>query len=148
MEFTELDRELTRLFNLEQGCVFALKPNKSDNQLEFIYPDELIGLTVPFIYQGIIWDKAVMNKSPLILNDFQEEIDIIYLNSLTMEGTEYSIAKMIAYSVCLARQICTVILVVRKNQASLDSQNFVGEDLQKIKSAVDKMIYLRLVNSA
>jgi hypothetical protein len=148
MEFAELDRELTGLLNLEQGCVFALKPKKSDNQLEFIYPNEIEGLTVPFIYQGIIWDKVIMNKSPLILNDFQGETDIIYLNSLTMEGTEYSIAKMIAYPVCLARQICIVVLVVRKNQASLDSQNFVGEDLKKIKSAVDKMIYLRLVNSA
>jgi hypothetical protein len=148
MDFTELDRELTRVLNLEEGCVFALKPKKYDNQLEFIYPDELKGLIVPFSYQGIIWDKVVMNKSPLILNDFQEEIDIIYLNSLTMEGTEYSIAKMIAYPICLARQICTVILVVRKNQAGTNFQNFIGEDLQKIKSAVDKMIYLRLVNSA
>jgi hypothetical protein len=65
-----------------------------------------------------------------------------------MEGTEYSIGKMIAYPICLARQICTVILVVRKNQAGPNFQNFIGEDLQKIKSAVDKMIYLRLVNSA
>jgi hypothetical protein len=64
-----------------------------------------------------------------------------------MEGTQSSIRKMIAYPICLGRQICAVLLVVRKDPDT-DFQNFVGEDLQKVKLAVDKMIYLQLVKSA
>ena len=147
MEFTELDRELSRIFNLQEESVFILRPKKYGNQLEFIYPDDLNGLTMPLMNQSIL-GKTVRQKSPSILNDFQGETDVIYLNSIIMEGTQSSIRKMIAFPICLARQICAVLLVTRKDPDGSSFQDFVEEDLPKIRLAVDKMIYLQLVKSA
>lgn len=144
MEFAELDREISKTFNLQEESVFVLKPKKYYNLLEFTYPEELKGITIPLMNQSIL-GKAVMHKSPIIVNDFQGEADIIHLNLITMGHTQPSIRKMIVYPICLARNILAVLLVVRKDHDGSFFQNFIGEDLRKIKSAVDNMIYLQSV---
>lgn len=147
MEFTGLDRQLSRILNLEEGCLFVMKFKKSDKRLEFLYPDELKGFTIPVLSQCVT-GKAVIKKSPIILNNFQGEMDIIYLNCLTMNSTNKSIRKMVAYPICLAGEICAVLVVVRKEYGDSDLQNFLGEDLAKIKSLVDRMIVVQLVKTA
>ena len=147
MEFTGLDRELTRVLNLEEGCVFVMKFKKSDKMLEFLYPDEVKGLKIP-VLSHCVTGKAVIHKSSFVLNNFQGEMDVVYLNCLAMSSANKSIRKMIAYPICLAGEICAVLLVVRKEYDGSDPQDFLGEDLIKIKSVVDNMIYLQLVKTA
>ena len=147
MEYKELDRQISKILNLEEGCVFLLRLKKSDNLFEFIYPDELKGLTVPVI-SHCVTGKAVKHKSPFVLNNYQGEMDVIYLNCFIMKNTKTSIRKMIAYPICLAREICAVLLAVRKEYDGSDLQDFLGEDLIKIKSVVDEMLFVRLVKSA
>jgi hypothetical protein len=147
MEFTGLDRQLTKILNLEEGCVFVMEFKKSDKRLEFLYPDELKGLKIPALSQCVS-GKAVIKKSPIVLNNFQGEMDVIYLNCLTMNSTNKSIRKMIAYPICLAGEICAVLVVVRKECDHSDLQNFLGEDLVKIKSVVDRMIFVQLAKTA
>jgi hypothetical protein len=65
-----------------------------------------------------------------------------------MNSTNKSIRKMIAYPICLAGEICAVLVVVRKEYDGSDLQNFFGEDLIKIKSVVDEMLFVRLVKLA
>jgi helix-turn-helix protein len=55
---------------------------------------------------------------------------------------------MIAYPICLAGEICAVLVVVRKECDDSDLQNFLGEDLVKIKSVVDRMIFVQLAKTA
>lgn len=147
MEFTGLDRQLNRILNLEEGCLFVMKFKKSDKRLEFLYPDDLKGLTIPVLSQCVT-GKAVIHKSSFILNNFQGEMDVIYLNCLSMNDTNKSIRKMVAYPICLAGEICAVLLVVRKGYDGSDFQDFVGEDLVKIKSVVDRMVFVQLVKTA
>ena len=147
MEFTGLNRQLTRILNLEEGCVFVMKFKKSDKRLEFLYPDDLKGLTIP-VLSHCVTGKAVIHKSAFVLNNFQGEMDVIYLNCLTMNSTNKSIRKMIAYPICLAGEICAVLVVVRKEYDGSDLQNFLGEDLVKIKSVVDEMLFVQLAKTA
>jgi hypothetical protein len=142
MGYNGLDKLISKSLNLGEGCVFILKPRKYDNLLEFSYPDELKGFTIPVMSQSVA-GKAVIHRSPIILNNFQGETDVIYLNCLTMNSTKNSIRKMIAYPVCSSGELTEVLLVVRKEYDGSDLPNFLGEDLQKIKSAVDKILTIR-----
>jgi hypothetical protein len=147
MDFTELDRELTSVLNLEEGCVFIMRLKKSEQMFEFLYPSELKGFKIP-VLNHCIAGKAATHKSPFVSNNSQGEMDVADLNCKNMNRDDKSTRRTIAYPICLASQLCAVLLVVRNDHGSSDLQNFPGEDLIKIKSVVDNMIYLQLVKTA
>jgi hypothetical protein len=146
MEFAELDRELSRALNLEEGCVFLMRLNKSDKMFEFLYPHELKGSTIP-VLDSCIAGKAVIYKRPFVLNNTYDEIDT-NLNCQTKDGVSESSSRIIAYSIYIARRIWAVLLVVGRHHNRSDLQDFNERDLQTIEWVLEKMIYLQLVKSA
>ena len=132
MEFAELDRELSRVLNLEEGCVFLMRLKKSSQTFEFLYPDELKGSTIP-VLNSCIAGKAVIYKSPFVYNNSRDEMDNADLNCQTKNGFNESTNGIIAYPIFLARQIWAVLLVVGRDHNGSDFQNFDEEDVQKIK---------------
>lgn len=147
MEFTELDRQLTSVLNLEEGCVFVMRLKKSDQKFEFLYPYELKGFRIP-VLKHCIAGQAATHNTPFISNNPEGERYVADLHCKNVNGSDKSTRRMIAYPISLGSQPCDVLIVIRNGHDRSDLRDFLGEDLVKIKSVVDSMIYLQLVKTA
>lgn len=147
MRYAHLDRLISEALNLEEGSIFVLKKRGYNSLLEFSYPYELIGFTISIINQNLL-GKALIHRSPIILNQCDEEMDSAYLRYLAMKSNNVSIKKMIAYPVCISDEFSEVILVMRKKKEGDQVKDFLGEDLVKIKSVLDSVFPARLEKPA
>ncbi|HWP92440.1 MAG TPA: hypothetical protein VNN20_09620 [Thermodesulfobacteriota bacterium] len=147
MRYTQLDRLISEVLNLEEGSIFVLKKIGYDSLLAFSYPYELRGSTISIINQNLL-GKALIHRSPIILNQCDEEMDSAYLRYLAMKNSDVSIKKMIAYPVCTSDEFSEVILIMRKKREGAEVKDFLGEDLVKIKKVLDSVFTARLEKPA
>ena len=147
MKYAQLDRLISEALSLEEGSMFILKKRGYDSLLEFSYPYELRGSIISIINQNLL-GQALMHRSPIILNQCDEETDSAYLRYLIMKNNNGSIKKMIAYPVCISDEFSEVVLVMRKKKEGAQVKDFLGEDLVKIKRVLDSVFPARLAEPA
>lgn len=146
-DYEQLDKELSEILNLSQGCVFVLSANKDGRLLEFVYPPRLKGTMVPVDSRSIV-GRTACNKRFYISNNTHAERDFIFLDSI-MSRKGDPIQKMITCPVIFADKVVQVIQVTRRGvNPSEAGKDFTKEDVEKIKTYVDKLFTLHVVESA
>jgi len=146
VDYEELDRQLSEIFQLTQGCVFLLELDKHSTLLEFSYPPKLIKNKLPVDNKTIL-GRAVIAKRSYISNNVEKESNFVVLNCL-MAMRAAPVQKMVTYPILSGDRVRAVLQIVRKGKTLSDSPDFVKEDLEKIKSVLDELLSLHIVKSA
>lgn len=146
IDYKELDKQITEIFKLSQGCVFMLELDKHSNLLEFAYPHKLIKNKIPVDNKTIV-GRAVIAKRCYISNNVEKESNFVVLNCLMAMGAA-PVQKMITYPILSGGRVKTILQVVRKGKTLSESPDFQKEDLEKIKSVLDDLLSLHIVKSA
>lgn len=146
-DYEQLDKELSEILNLSQGCVFVLSANKDGKLLEFVYPVRLKGTLVPVDGRSVV-GRAASYKRFYLSNNIQAERDFIFLGSL-MSRKGDPIQKVITYPVIFADKVVQVIQITRRGtNLSEAGKDFTKEDVEKVKAYVEELFTLRIVESA
>jgi len=146
IDYKELDRQISEMFDLPQGCVFILNLDKEGILLEFAYPPKLKKNKVP-VDNKTIAGRAVIAKRSYISNNVQKESSSVFLNCLMAMESD-PVQKMITYPIIFGDKVISVLQVVRKGETLSKIPDFQKEDLEKIKSVLDDLFTLHVVKPA
>ena len=146
IDYEELDRQISEIFNLPKGCVFMLEIDKHANLLEFTYPPKLIKNKIPVDNKTIV-GRAVIAKRSYISNNVEKEGNFVVLNCLMAMGS-VPVQKMITYPILSGDRVRAVLQVARKGKTLSESPDFQKDDLEKIKTVLDDLLSLHVVKSA
>jgi hypothetical protein len=146
VDYEELDRQISEIFNLPIGCVFMLEVDKHGNLMEFTYPRKLIKNKVPVDNKTIV-GRAVIAKRSYISNNVERESNFAVLNCLMAMGSA-PVQKMMTYPILSGDRVRAVVQVVRKGMTLSEFPDFQKEDLEKIKTVLDDLLSFHIVKSA
>ncbi|MBI2486168.1 MAG: GAF domain-containing protein [Deltaproteobacteria bacterium] len=146
VDYEELYRQISEIFNLQKGCVFMCEVDKHANLLEFTYPPKLIKNKVPIDNKTIV-GRAVIAKRSYISNNVEKESNFAVLNCLMAMGAA-PVQKMITYPILSGDKVRAVLQVARRGKTLSESPDFQKDDLGKIKSILDDLLSLHIVKSA
>jgi len=146
IDYEELDRQLSEIFQLAQWSVFLLELDKHATLLEFSYPPKLKRNKLPVDNKTIL-GRAVIAKRSYISNNVEKESNFVVLNCLMAMGAA-PVQKMVTYPILSGDRVKAVLQIVRKGKTVSDLPDFVKEDLAKIKSVLDDLLSLHIVKSA
>ena len=142
IDYSELESQLTRDLNTEEGSLFVLVNDQNNNIMEFVYPTRLRGNLVPVNTKSLI-GKAVVSGKSFIVNDLKKEKNVAVLDWLLRMGME-PVQKVITYPVMLGERIVAGLMVVRRGDSLTQPPDFGDEDLERLKAILDKKFSLRL----
>ncbi|MGH7807726.1 MAG: GAF domain-containing protein [Thermodesulfobacteriota bacterium] len=146
VDYEELDRQVSELFNLPKGCVFILEVDKHGTLAEFTYPAKLIKNKVPVDNKTIV-GRTVIAKRSYISNNVEKESNFIVLNCLMAMGAD-PVQKLITYPILSGDRVKAVLEVARKGKTLSESPDFQKDDLGRIKSILDGLLTLHVVKTA
>jgi hypothetical protein len=146
IDYKELDRRISEMFNLPQGSVFVLNLDKQGVLLEFAYPPKLKKNKLPVDNKTIV-GRAVIVKRPYISNNVQKESSSAFLNCLMAMESD-PVQKMITHPIVFGDKVISVLQVVRKGKNPYEIPDFQREDLEKIRSVLDDLFTLHVVKPA
>ena len=142
IDYAQLDTEVAKGLNTQEGSLFVLVNDESNNILEFVYPAKLRGNLVPVNSKSLV-GKAVVTGKSSIVNDLKKEKNVILLDWLLRMGME-PVQKVIAYPVMLGERIIAALMVVRRGDALTQPPDFGQEDIERLKGLIDNKFSLRL----
>lgn len=147
IDYVELDKNLSKKFNLTQESVFVLSAGKDGKLLEFVYPLWLKGTMVPIDNRSVS-GRAANTGRPYISNSVQDEREFIVLACL-MNKKGDPIQKMITCPIIFADKVIDVIQIARRGLKPYESgPDFKREDVEKMKSVIDELLALHVVKTA
>lgn len=142
IDYPELEAQVARDLNTEEGSVFVLASDGTNSILEFVYPSKLRGNLVPVNSKSLI-GKAVVSGKSFIVNDLKKEKNVAVLDWLMRMGLD-PVQKIITYPVMLGERIIAALVVVRRGDTLTQAPDFGQEDVDRLKSILDNKFTLRL----
>ncbi len=142
IDYSELEIQLARDLNTQEGSLFVLVNDENNNILEFVYPTKLRGNLVPVNSKSLV-GKAVVTKKSSIVNDLKKEKNVVVLDWLLRMGME-PVQKVITYPLMLGERIVAALMVVRRGDALTQAPDFSQEDIERLKSLLDNKFSIRL----
>lgn len=142
IDYSQLEVQLAKDLNTQEGSLFVLVNDENNNILEFVYPAKLRGNLVPLNTKSLI-GKAVLSGKSAIVNDLKKEKNVMVLDWLMRMGMD-PVQKVITYPVMLGERIIAALMVVRRGDTLTQSPDFGQEDLERLKGLVDKKFTLRI----
>ncbi len=142
IDYSQLEVQLAKDLNTQEGSLFVLVNDENNNILEFVYPAKLRGNMVPLNTKSLV-GKAVVSGKSFIVNDLKKEKNTMVLDWLMRMGME-PVQKVITYPVMLGERIIAALMVVRRGDALTQAPDFGQEDLERLKSLLDNKFSLRL----
>lgn len=142
IDYSELEVQLVKDLNTQEGSLFVLVNDENNNILEFVYPLKLRGNLVPLNTKSLV-GKAVVSGKSFIVNDLKKEKNVMVLDWLMRMGME-PVQKVITYPVMLGERIIAALMVVRRGDALTQAPDFGQEDLERLKGLLDNKFSLRL----
>ncbi|MGB7290682.1 MAG: GAF domain-containing protein [Thermodesulfobacteriota bacterium] len=142
IDYSELEVQLVKDLNTQEGSLFVLVNDENNNILEFVYPLKLRGNLVPLNTKSLV-GKAVVSGKSFIVNDLKKEKNVMVLDWLMRMGME-PVQKVITYPIMLGERIIAALMVVRRGDALTQAPDFGQEDLERLKGLLDNKFSLRL----
>lgn len=142
IDYSQLEIQLAKDLNTEEGSLFVLVNDVNTNILEFVYPTKLRGNLVPVNSKSLV-GKAVVSGKSYIVNDLKKEKNVIVLDWLMRMGME-PVQKVITYPVMLGERIIAALMVVRRGDTLTQAPDFGQEDIERLKAILDNKFSLRL----
>jgi hypothetical protein len=142
IDYSELETQLAKDLNTQQGSLFVLVNDQNNNILEFVYPTKLRGNLVPVNSKSLVGKVVVLGKS-YVVNDLKKEKNVAVLDWLMRMGMN-PVQKVIAYPVLLGERIIAALMVVRRGDSLTQAADFGQEDVERLKAILDNKFSLRL----
>lgn len=142
IDYSELETQLAKDLNTQEGSLFVLVNDQNNNILEFIYPKKLRGNLVPVNSKSLVGKAVVLGKS-YIVNDLKKEKNVAVLDWLMRMGMD-PVQKVITYPIMLGERIIAALMVVRRGDSLTQAPDFGEEDIERLKAILDKKFSLRL----
>jgi hypothetical protein len=142
IDYSQLEVQLTKDLNTQEGSLFVLVNDENNNILEFVYPATLRGNLVPLNTKSLV-GKAVVSGKSFIVNDLKKEKNLMVLDWLMRMGLE-PVQKVITYPIKVGERIIAALMVVRRGDALTQAPDFGEEDLERLKGLLDNKFSLRL----
>jgi hypothetical protein len=142
IDYSQLEVQLAKDLNTQEGSLFVLVNDENNNILEFVYPAKLRGNLVPLNTKSLV-GKAVVSGKSFIVNDLKKEKNVMVLDWLMRMGME-PVQKVITYPVMLGERIIAALMVVRRGDVLTQPPDFGEEDLERLKGLLDNKFSLRI----
>lgn len=142
IDYSDLEAQVTKNLNTQEGSLFVLVNDQSNNILEFVYPTKLRGNLVPVNSKSLVGKVVVLGKFNIV-NDLKKEKNLVVLDWLMRMGMD-PVQKVIAYPVTLGGRIIAALMVVRRGDSLTQAPDFGEDDIERLKAILDKKFSLRL----